>query len=77
MFGTGVSVEHQRTSDTFDQPKTAAFTPDWARRNRRQWLERVVSEHEGEVVWLKVLPDYDSLRSEARFTKLLERINLT
>ncbi len=42
-----------------------------------QWLERAVSEHEGEVVWLKVLPEYDSLRSEARFTKLLERVNLT
>jgi DNA-binding winged helix-turn-helix (wHTH) protein/TolB-like protein/Tfp pilus assembly protein PilF len=41
-----------------------------------QWLERAVSEHEGEVVWLKVLPEYDSLRSEARFTRLLERVNL-
>ena len=41
-----------------------------------QWLERAVSEHEGEVVWLKVLPEYDSLRSEARFTRLLERVKL-
>ena len=41
-----------------------------------QWLERAVSEHEGEVVWLKVLPEYDSLRTEARFTRLLERVNL-
>ncbi|HXU36235.1 MAG TPA: FlgO family outer membrane protein [Blastocatellia bacterium] len=41
-----------------------------------RWLERAVSEHEGEVVWLKVLPEYDSLRAEARFTRLLERINL-
>lgn len=41
-----------------------------------QWIERAVSEHEGEVVWLKVLPEYDSLRSEPRFAKLLERVNL-
>lgn len=42
-----------------------------------RWLEKAVSEHEGEVVWLKVLPDYDSLRLDARFTRLLERVNLS
>jgi TolB-like protein len=42
-----------------------------------QWLEKAVSEHEGEVVWLKVLPDYESLRSDVRFTKLLQRVNLS
>ena len=40
------------------------------------WLERAVEQHEGEVIWLKVLPDYESLRAEPRFADLLRRSHL-
>ncbi len=41
-----------------------------------QWLERAVEQHEGQVIWLKVLPDFDNVRSDPRFINLLKRINL-
>lgn len=41
-----------------------------------QWLERAVEQHEGQVIWLKVLPDFDNVRSDPRFSNLLKRINL-
>ncbi|MFL6210420.1 MAG: winged helix-turn-helix domain-containing tetratricopeptide repeat protein [Pyrinomonadaceae bacterium] len=40
------------------------------------WLEQAVAQHEGEVIWLKALADYDSLRADPRFTNLLRRVNL-
>ena len=40
------------------------------------WLERAVEQHEGEAVWLKVLPEYEGLRSDPRFAELLKRVNL-
>jgi hypothetical protein len=40
------------------------------------WLEKAVEQHEGEVIWIKARPDYDALRSEARFNELLKRVNL-
>jgi serine/threonine-protein kinase len=40
------------------------------------WLEEAYRERDIRLVWLKVLPFYDPLRSEPRFQELLRRINL-
>ena len=39
-------------------------------------LEKAVEQHDGEVVWLRAWPDYDSIRTDPRFAKLLKRVNL-
>jgi TolB-like protein/Tfp pilus assembly protein PilF/predicted Ser/Thr protein kinase len=39
------------------------------------WLERAYEEHSWELAFLKVCPDFDPLRSDARFQDLLRRMN--
>ena len=41
------------------------------------WLEKAVDEHDPQVIRLKIEPMFDSLRSDPRYTKLLQRMNLT
>lgn len=40
------------------------------------WLERAVEQHEGEVLWINALPDFDTIRADARFAGLVKRVNL-
>jgi tetratricopeptide (TPR) repeat protein len=40
------------------------------------WLERAYEEHDPTLVWLKVHPRFDALRSEPRFEALLARLRL-
>jgi len=39
-------------------------------------LEKAIEQHDGEMIWLKALPDYDALRADPRFANLLKRVNL-
>jgi len=39
------------------------------------WLEKAYQDKDIVVVWLKVSPVFDPLRSDPRFTNLLERIS--
>jgi tetratricopeptide (TPR) repeat protein len=41
-----------------------------------QSLERVYSAHDPQMQYLKVLPHYDPLRSDPRFTDLMRRVGL-
>src|SRR2546422_10983164 len=40
------------------------------------WLEKAVHERDPQVIRLKIEPMFDSLRSDPRYTKLLQRMNL-
>jgi hypothetical protein len=40
------------------------------------WLEKASREKDPWVVWIKVLVEWDSLRSEPRFNNLLRSMNL-
>jgi len=39
-----------------------------------EWLEKAYEERSGLLIWLKVWPIFDHLRSDARFVRLLQRI---
>jgi serine/threonine-protein kinase len=41
------------------------------------WLEKAYEEHAFKIAWLRVEPQWDSLRSDPRFADLLRRIGLT
>jgi tetratricopeptide (TPR) repeat protein len=41
-----------------------------------EWLEKALEDRSWEVMWLKVDPRFDSLRSDPRFVDLLRRMNL-
>jgi hypothetical protein len=40
------------------------------------WLEKAYEERSFRMAWLKVEPRWDSLRSDPRFTQLLQRMGL-
>jgi hypothetical protein len=40
------------------------------------WLDRACAEREASVLFLKVYPAWDAIRSDPRFTGLLKRIGL-
>jgi len=42
-----------------------------------EWLEKAYEERSGLLIWLKVWPIFDHLRSDARFVRLLRRIGFT
>ncbi len=40
-----------------------------------EWLEKACEDHSTELIWLKIDPNFDKLRSEERFKNILRRIN--
>ena len=41
-----------------------------------EWLEKAYQDRNASLVWLKVNPEFDPIRSDARFKDLLARLNL-
>ncbi len=41
-----------------------------------EWLEKAYQDRNASLVWLKVNPEFDPIRSDARFKDLLQRLNL-
>jgi hypothetical protein len=40
------------------------------------WLQKACDEREGQVIWLKVDPTLDNLRTDPRFTQILKDMGL-
>jgi serine/threonine protein kinase/Tfp pilus assembly protein PilF len=41
-----------------------------------EWLNRAFKVNDPELTWLKILPDYDPIRTDSRYTDLLKKMNL-
>ncbi len=41
-----------------------------------EWLERAYDEHDSTLVWLKVHPRFDALRTQPRFVEILKKMGL-
>jgi hypothetical protein len=41
-----------------------------------EWLEKAYEDHSDRLSWIKVWPQFDSLRGEPRFQDLLRRVGL-
>jgi hypothetical protein len=41
-----------------------------------EWLEKAYEDHSDWLAWIKVWPQFDSLRGEPRFQDLLRRLGL-
>lgn len=41
-----------------------------------RWLAKGIDEHDPFALWLKIEPQYESLRSDPRYTTLLKRLNM-
>ena len=42
-----------------------------------EWLERAYKDRDGQIIWIKVEPSFESLRSDPRFEDLVRRVGLT
>ncbi len=40
------------------------------------WLEKWFKNHDGSLVWMKVAPEFDRIRSDPRFADLMRRVGL-
>jgi TolB-like protein/Tfp pilus assembly protein PilF len=67
------SREHYLTPVAFAMLHAGLGEPDPA----FEWLDRAVEDRRGWLAYLKVEPLLDPLRSDARFTRLLERMRLS
>jgi len=41
-----------------------------------RWLDQAYREHWGRLPWIKIEPEYDSLRDDPRFSALLNKMGL-
>jgi tetratricopeptide (TPR) repeat protein len=39
-----------------------------------EWLEKSYEAHEVEMIWLKIEPQFNSIREDPRFTNLMKRV---
>jgi hypothetical protein len=58
----------------FPAPIAMIYTALGQKDEALDWLERGYRVHDGNMVLLKVLPAWDSLRSDPRFQDLLRRM---
>jgi hypothetical protein len=42
-----------------------------------EWLERAYADREAQLLFVKATPAYDSIRSDPRFERLLERLGMS
>jgi serine/threonine-protein kinase len=70
-------IEEYKTSPSLDPVNIArVYARIGQKEHAFEWLERAYAEHSHQMVRLKEEIDFDSLRSDARFTDLLRRVGL-
>ncbi len=74
-------LEFNRESEKRGQPVDSIYmATSYARLGERdeafKWLEKAYEERKTELVWLKVSPKWDNIRSDPRFADLVRRVGL-
>lgn len=77
-WGKRLELLLQRSKHSFVSPSGLAFTYVQLSENSHalDWLERAYREHDHDLVYLRVDPEWDRLRAELRFQELLRRMRL-
>ncbi len=71
------SQEFASENETFDTVQMALIYAQLGERDKAfEFLERAYKGHSTVLVWLKVLPEFDSLRGDPRFDDLMRRVGL-
>ncbi len=61
-----------------DAYRMAAFYSRLDERERAfEWLQKAVEERSNNLIYLKVSPAFDNVRSDPRFTELIKRVGLS
>ncbi len=72
-----LSLEKQAQQENFNPLDAAiSFALLGNRDEAFKWLEQAYRDHSFGLIYLRVNPEFDSLRSDPRYTDLLRRINL-
>jgi TolB-like protein/Tfp pilus assembly protein PilF len=68
----------ERQEQDYVRPVVIAYVYFDLKENDRgfDWLNRAFEVRDPELTWLKVLPDYDPIRSDPRFTAILKKMGL-
>jgi tetratricopeptide (TPR) repeat protein len=71
------SLEFALENESFDTVQMAIIYAQLGERDRAfEFLEKAYNERSTVLLWLKVSPEFDSLRSDPRFDDLMRRVGL-
>ena len=61
-----------------DNTGDVALVYAWRGENDRafEWLERAYAKRDTDITWMKIMPEWRGLRSDARYKALLRKMNL-
>ncbi len=78
FYATEKLAAHKKRTPDRINPIVCANLSAMARNKEETlvWLEKAVAERRNTVTWMKVEPEFDFVRNDPRFIKLLEKINL-
>lgn len=69
--------EQAETGDTFPYRMAMLHARLYQTDEAISWLERAYTEHNNRLIFLRVEPAFDNVRSDVRFQNLMQRIGLT
>jgi hypothetical protein len=70
-------LKKKQQSEWFDPTEPATVCALLGNRDEAfKWLEEAYQDHGFHLIYLKVSPDFDNLRSDPRYADLLRRMNL-
>ena len=72
----GQLLQERQTRYVSAETIAAVYVAFGEKEEAFRWLERAAAEHCGTLQWIAFLPEFDALRSDARFPQFLRRIGV-